>query len=71
MCICKKTFCQGKIDYCHLRIKNGLFLEDLKFKSALPERHWAPYGWLQDRLIRTCVRDNVTDIGEPKECLII
>jgi hypothetical protein len=23
-----------------------------------------PYGWLQDRLIRTCVRENVTDIGQ-------
>jgi len=22
-----------------------------------------PYGWLQDRLIRTCVRENITDIN--------
>jgi hypothetical protein len=28
-----------------------------------------PYGWLQDRLIRTCVRDNVTDIREAKRVL--
>jgi hypothetical protein len=28
-----------------------------------------PYGWLQDRLIRTCVRDNVTDIGEAQRVL--
>jgi len=28
-----------------------------------------PYGWLQDRLIRTCVRDNVTDIQQAKRVL--
>jgi len=28
-----------------------------------------PYGWLQDRLIRTCVRDNVTDIGQAQRVL--
>ena len=28
-----------------------------------------PYGWLQDRLIRTCVRDNVTDIREVQKVL--
>jgi len=28
-----------------------------------------PYGWLQDRVIRTCVRDNVTDIGEAQRVL--
>jgi len=28
-----------------------------------------PYGWLQDRLIRTCVRDNVTDIREAQRVL--
>jgi hypothetical protein len=28
-----------------------------------------PYGWLQDRLIRTCVRDNVTDIREAQKVL--
>ena len=28
-----------------------------------------PYGWLQDRLIRTCVRDNVTDIEEAQRVL--
>ena len=28
-----------------------------------------PYGWLQDRLIRTCVRDNVTDIRDGQRVL--
>lgn len=28
-----------------------------------------PYGWLQDRLIRTCVRENVTDIREAQKIL--
>jgi len=28
-----------------------------------------PYGWLQDRLIRTCVRENVTDIKYAQEVL--
>jgi len=28
-----------------------------------------PYGWLQDRVIRTCVRDNVTDIGQAQRVL--
>ena len=28
-----------------------------------------PYGWLQDRIIRTCVRDNVTDIGQAQRVL--
>ena len=28
-----------------------------------------PYGWLQDRLIRTCVRDNVTDIKQAQRVL--
>lgn len=28
-----------------------------------------PYGWLQDRLIRTCVRENVTDIDEAQTIL--
>jgi len=28
-----------------------------------------PYGWLQDRLIRTCVRENVTDIGHAQRIL--
>jgi len=28
-----------------------------------------PYGWLQDRLIRTCVRDNVTDIKDAQRVL--
>lgn len=28
-----------------------------------------PYGWLQDRLIRTCVRDNVTDIKHAQRVL--
>ena len=28
-----------------------------------------PYGWLQDRLIRTCVRENVTDIKEAQRVL--
>jgi len=28
-----------------------------------------PYGWLQDRLIRTCVRDNVTDIQQAQRVL--
>jgi len=28
-----------------------------------------PYGWLQDRLIRTCVRENVTDIREGQKVL--
>jgi len=28
-----------------------------------------PYGWLQDRLIRTCVRDNVTDIKQAQGVL--
>ena len=28
-----------------------------------------PYGWLQDRVIRTCVRDNVTDIKQAQGVL--
>jgi hypothetical protein len=28
-----------------------------------------PYGWLQDRLIRTCVRENVTDIRRARGVL--
>jgi len=28
-----------------------------------------PYGWLQDRIIRTCVRDNVTDIKQAQRVL--
>ena len=28
-----------------------------------------PYGWLQDRVIRSCVRDNVTDIGQAQGVL--
>ncbi len=28
-----------------------------------------PYGWLQDRLIRTCVRENVTDIKHAQKIL--
>ena len=28
-----------------------------------------PYGWLQDRLIRTCVRENVTEIDEAQKIL--
>jgi len=28
-----------------------------------------PYGWLQDRLIRTCVRENVTDIRRARSVL--
>ena len=28
-----------------------------------------PYGWLQDRLIRTCVRENVTDIKQAQSVL--
>ncbi len=29
-----------------------------------------PYGWLQDRLIRTCVRENVTDIKHAQRVLM-
>ena len=28
-----------------------------------------PYGWLQDRLIRTCVRENITDIEHAQQVL--
>ncbi|MDI7261416.1 MAG: hypothetical protein QME90_16045, partial [Thermodesulfobacteriota bacterium] len=28
-----------------------------------------PYGWLQDRLIRTCVREDVTDIQQAQRIL--
>ncbi|MBI5675334.1 MAG: hypothetical protein HZC48_05830 [Nitrospirae bacterium] len=28
-----------------------------------------PYGWLQDRLIRTCIRENVTDIQHAQKIL--
>ena len=28
-----------------------------------------PYGWLQDRLVRTCVRENVTDIKQGQRVL--
>lgn len=28
-----------------------------------------PYGWLQDHLVRTCVRNNVTDIEQAREIL--
>lgn len=30
-----------------------------------------PYEWLQDHIVRTCVRDNVTKIGEGREILKI
>ena len=29
-----------------------------------------PYGWLQDRLVRTCARQNISDIQEAKEVLL-
>jgi hypothetical protein len=28
-----------------------------------------PYGWLQDRIVRTCARENVTTIGQAREVL--
>lgn len=28
-----------------------------------------PYGWLQDHLVRTCVRENITDINEARKIL--
>jgi len=28
-----------------------------------------PYGWLQDRIVRTCVRDNVTDMRDAQKVL--
>jgi hypothetical protein len=28
-----------------------------------------PYGWLQDRVVRTCVRDDVTDISDAQKVL--
>ena len=28
-----------------------------------------PYGWLQDRIVRTCVRDDVTDIRDAQKVL--
>jgi len=28
-----------------------------------------PYGWLQDRIVRTCARDNVTTISQAREVL--
>ena len=28
-----------------------------------------PYGWLQDRLIRTCVRENITEINDAQKVL--
>jgi hypothetical protein len=28
-----------------------------------------PYGWLQDRVVRTCVRENVTDINHGRDIL--
>lgn len=28
-----------------------------------------PYGWLQDRLVRTCVRENITDINQAQGIL--
>ena len=28
-----------------------------------------PYGWLQDRLVRTCARENVTDIEQAQDIL--
>ncbi len=28
-----------------------------------------PYGWLQDRLVRTCVRENITDIKKAQTLL--
>ena len=29
-----------------------------------------PYGWLQDRIVRTCVRDDVTDIRDAQKVLV-
>lgn len=47
---------------------------DVKVISALSPQAKGkverPYGWLQDRLIRTCVRDNVTDIKHAQRVLM-
>jgi hypothetical protein len=32
-----KLPCQGYFYFCHLKIKSGLFFNDLKFKSGLPK----------------------------------
>jgi len=47
---------------CNINVTYALFLQ----AKGKIER---PYGWLQDRLIRTCVRDNVTDIREVQKVL--
>lgn len=47
---------------------------DVKIISALSPQAKGkverPYGWLQDRLIRTCVRENVTDIRHAQRVLM-
>jgi len=47
---------------CNIKITYALSLQ----ASGKIER---PYGWLQDRLVRTCVREDVTDIREGQRVL--
>lgn len=35
--------CQQKNNFCHLRIKSGLFFKDLKFKSGLLNKKLSVY----------------------------
>ena len=45
------------LDDCNVKVTYALFPQ----AKGKIER---PYGWLQDRIIRTCVRENITDIRQ-------
>ncbi len=53
--------------------KQVLFDSNVKVTYALSPQAKGkverPYGWLQDRLVRTCIRENVTDIKDAQKIL--
>jgi hypothetical protein len=52
--------------------KSGIFLIATNTHSLSPQARGKierPYGWLQDRLIRTCVREEVTQIQQAQRVL--
>lgn len=50
------------LDDCHVRLSYALSPQ----AKGKVER---PYGWIQDRVVRTCVRENVTDIRHGQRIL--
>jgi len=50
------------MDDCHIKVAYALSPQ----ARGKVER---PYGWLQDRVVRMCVRENVTDIREAQRVL--